>query len=234
MLLEAIAAALREFAFLFAYISERQSFPKPLSSEKESEYIARMEKGDETARTILIEHNQRLVAHIAKKYHNSGTDMQDLISIGTIGLIKAVSTFRAGSNTLATYAARCIENEILMHIRSTRRQKKEVFLSEPIGTDRDGGEISLMDVLASQGEDVIEQVEKQVEVARIRLMVGELTDERERQVIRMRYGIDDGVVRAQREVARELGISRSYVSRIEKRALETLRGRLEAPPPRDA
>lgn len=226
MLLEALAAALREFAFLFAYISERQSFPQPLSPEEEADCIARMAQGDETVRARLIEHNQRLVAHIAKKYQNIGTDMQDLISIGTIGLIKAVSTFRPGSNTLATYASRCIENEILMHIRSTRKQKREVSLSDPIGTDKDGCEISLMDILASQSEDVIEQVEKQVEVARINRMIDELLDERERQVMRMRYGLSDGIVRAQREVAKELGISRSYVSRIEKKAIGVLRGRM--------
>lgn len=233
MLLEALAAALQEFVFLLAYIADRQSFPQPLSAEKEAECVARMANGDENARCMLIEHNQRLVAHIAKKYQSTGIDMQDLISIGTIGLIKAVSTFRPGNNTLATYAARCIDNEILMTIRANKRTKKEVSLSEPIGTDKDGFEISLMDILSAQGEDVIEQVERQIEVARINRLIDSVLTEREQVVMRLRYGLKDGVVRAQREVAKELDISRSYVSRIEKKAIQTLREKMRSGGARD-
>ncbi len=228
-MLETLLIALREFFFFFSYISERKSFPQPLPPAEEEACIERMKQGDEDARAKLIEHNQRLVAHIAKKYQNTGIDMQDLISIGTIGLIKAVSTYRTGNTALATYAARCIDNEILMTIRSNRRLKREVSLSEPIGTDKDGCEISLMDILPFDGEDVIEQVEKRLEADRIGKMIDADLDGREQLVMRLRYGMDDGIIRAQREVAKELGISRSYVSRIETKAIQKLHDKLMGP-----
>lgn len=225
-MLEMLLSTLREFFFLFSYISGRNSFPQPLPPAEEAECIAKMREGDETARARLIEHNLRLVAHIAKKYNNTNIDNDDLISIGTIGLIKAVSTFRPGNTALATYAARCIENEILMSIRSDRKRKNEMSLNEPIGSDKDGSETFLIDILSTEGEDVIETVEKRLEAGRITQLIMRELDERERMVMVLRYGLMDGVVRPQREVAKELGISRSYVSRIETRAILKLNEKL--------
>jgi RNA polymerase sporulation-specific sigma factor len=222
-MLETLLAFLRECFFLFSYISEHRSFPQPLPPKEEANCIERMQKGDESARAKLIEHNQRLVAHIAKKYQNTKLDMEDLIMTGMIGLIKAVNTYRPGNTALATYAARCIDNEILMIIRSSRKIKREMSIYDPIGTDKDGCEISLIDILPSEGEDVTDQVEKRIEVVRLQRLIMEELEGREQMVMRLRYGLDDGIVRAQREVAKELGISRSYVSRIETRAIEKLR-----------
>jgi RNA polymerase sporulation-specific sigma factor len=227
-MLETLLLALRELWLLFSYVSDRKSFPQPLSPPDEAQYIQLMHKGDENARAKLIEHNQRLVAHIAKKYQNVNIDMQDLISIGTIGLIKAVETYRPGNTALATYAARCIDNEILMTVRMMRRTRLDVSIYEPIGTDKDGCEISLMDILPGDDDDIIEQVEKRIEVARIGRMIMKELDGREQMVMRLRYGMDDGIVKAQREVARQLGISRSYVSRIETKAIAKLKAKLNA------
>ena len=196
------------------YISARSSFPQPLSAAEEKDALERLVKGDREARRLLIEHNLRLVAHIAKKYTAPGCDADDLISIGAIGLIKAVDTYRPGMGTqLSTYAARCVENEVLMCLRATKKLARDVSLQEPIGTDREGNEIMIMDVLGTDG----------AELARALRQMPRVLNERERTVMEMRYGLRDGKVRAQHEVAKALDISRSYVSRIEKRALEKIR-----------
>lgn len=198
------------------------SFPRPLTAKEESEYLERARKGDLEARNILVEHNLRLVAHIMKKYYTLTSDQEDLISIGTIGLIKGISTFDTSKGArLATYAARCVENEILMHFRAQRKSAQDVSLSDFIETGNDGAALSLMDVMGDD-EDLLETVSNRQRIAQLRRAVEERLDEREQKVIRLRYGLSGGKSYRQREVAAMLGISRSYVSRIEKRALEKL------------
>ena len=201
-----------------------KSFPKPLTAEEEAYYLRRYREGDMDAKRILIERNLRLVAHVAKKYVNQGEETEDLIAVGTVGLIKAVGTFNhQKNNKLATYAARCVENELLMLFRNRKKISRDVSLYDPIGTDKEGNEISLLDILESEKIDVIEQMQ-QIDNARKleRLMEKEL-DDRERCILRMRYGIGREKELTQREIAEILGISRSYVSRIEKTAIEKLR-----------
>ncbi len=206
--------------FLFAYLNN-QVFPQPLEEAEEKKYLDLLKTGSEEARNCLIEHNLRLVAHVVRKYESSGEDMEDLISIGTIGLIKAIKTYNEEKGVrLATYAARCIENEVLMHLRNIKKLKKEVSLYDPIGYDKEGNEISLIDVLTTDNE-IVEFVEAKLQEEKIRGKIDILT-KRERQVIEMRYGLYDGLKETQREIAKKLGISRSYVSRIEKRALKKL------------
>ena len=203
------------------------SFPKPLTAEEEREYLTRSAQGDLEARNILIERNLRLVAHVMKKYYAAGSDQEDLISIGTIGLIKAVSTFDATKGArLATYAARCVENEILMHFRAQRKNAQDVSLSDYIETGNDGAALSLMDVV-SEDEDLLEQVTTREAVHQLRRVIGTCLTEQEQQVVTLRYGLDGNAPQRQREVAQICKISRSYVSRIEKRALEKLREALE-------
>jgi len=188
-------------------------------------YLARQKAGDEEAKNILIEKNLRLVAHIVKKYNNSGRDMDELLSIGILGLVKAVNTFNAEKSTrMASYAARCIDNEILMFLRTERKLMKEVSLFEPIGTDKEGNEISLLDVIEGQDEDVVERMEMDENTKKIYKYVDEVLSDREREIIYLRYGLCNKKAMTQREIAAKLGISRSYVSRIEKKALEKLRG----------
>ncbi len=208
---------------LFAYITGQSSFPKTLSQEEEKMYLEKMEKGDSGARDVLIERNLRLVAHVIKKYSNTGKETEDLISIGTIGLIKGVSTYKRDKGTqLATYAARCIENEILMSIRASKKPNQVISLQDPIGTDRDGNEMSLMDILCSQDESVPDEVEKKIQAGKVRKLITKVLTNRERIVIELRYGLKSTNIQTQREIAKLLGISRSYVSRIEKRALQKL------------
>ena len=203
------------------------SFPKPLSAEEERHYLTLAAEGDLEARNILIERNLRLVSHIMKKYYTQTSDQEDLISIGTIGLIKGITTFDVSKGArLATYAARCVENEILMHFRSQRKSAQDVSLSDYIETGTDGAALSLMDVV-SEDTDLYEQVTARESVERLRSAVGHCLTEQERQVIDLRYGLDGRQPHRQREVADICGISRSYVSRIEKRALEKLRRELE-------
>ncbi|WP_138415655.1 RNA polymerase sporulation sigma factor SigK [Aquibacillus sediminis] len=217
-ILSAIALLIKETMFFVSYV-KNHAFPQPLSPKEEAAYIEKMQEGDENARDKLIEHNLRLVAHIVKKFENTGEDTEDLISIGTIGLIKGIESFSSGKGTkLATYAARCIENEILMHLRALKKTKKDVSLHDPIGQDKEGNEISLIDILQSENEDVIEYIQLNMEVAKIREYLGVL-DEREKEVIICRYGLNNDDDLTQREIAKKLNISRSYVSRIEKRAL---------------
>lgn len=198
------------------------SFPKPLSSQEEQDCVQRACAGDEMARSLLIEHNLRLVAHIAKKYYNQSGDTDDLISIGTIGLIKAVNTYQPGKNSkLATYAARCIENEILMHLRRIRRQASEVSLNDALEQEDEGASLSLMDVLKVE-DTMLEDLAMQEDCARVREAVFRHLKGREQLVILRRYGLDGKPPQTQRQVADSCGISRSYVSRIEKKALEKL------------
>lgn len=217
-ILTALGYLMKEFLFLVSYV-KNNAFPQPLSAADERKYLRLMAEGDPHARNMLIEHNLRLVAHIVKKFENTGEDSEDLISIGTIGLIKAIESYSEGKGTkLATYAARCIENEILMHLRALKKTKKDVSLHDPIGQDKEGNEISLIDVLKSESEDVIDTIQLNMELEKIKKYI-EVLDNREKEVIIGRFGLDLQKEKTQREIAKELGISRSYVSRIEKRAL---------------
>lgn len=201
-----------------------KSFPNPLTPSEEKQYIQQYTEGDLHAKHILIEHNLRLVAHVVKKYQYLDEDPEDLISIGTIGLIKAVVTFNTDKgNRLAAYASKCIENEILMYLRSKKKSKKEVSLYEPIGTDREGNEIKLYDIIETDEEDVSEKIDLRENIQKLYEKVESALSDRERLVLKMRYGLYSGEEYTQREIARQLGISRSYVSRIEKSAVEKLR-----------
>ena len=204
------------------------SFPNPLTEKEEQYYVKLLEENEPAARLVLIEHNLRLVAHIAKKYAGPTTTQDDLISIGTIGLIKAVNTYTSKKSTrLATYAAKCIENEILMSIRASKRIKQEISLSLPIGTDKDGNEISFNDILGTDTDEIIDSISLKIQSGKLHQAVNDILTPRERTVIISRYGLDGKEPRPQREIAQLLGISRSYVSRIEKKALEKLRSYLE-------
>ncbi|HWR41501.1 RNA polymerase sporulation sigma factor SigK [Sporomusa sp.] len=215
------ASVIKGITLLVSYIANN-TFPLPLSEKDEQIYLQRLKNGDEDARNVLIERNLRLVAHIVKKFDNTGEDVDDLISIGTIGLIKAINTFDPAKKIrLATYAARCIENEILMHLRSTRRIRTEVSLYDPIGVDKEGNEITLIDVLGTAPDVVGETVENLCEQERLSREIHRLTV-REKWVLEMRFGIPNGSRKTQRDIAKILGISRSYVSRIEKHAINKL------------
>ena len=206
-----------------------QTFKKPLSPEEEREYLARYREGDEQARNLLIEHNLRLVAHVAKKYQAPEHDPDDLISIGIIGLIKAVMTFDSEKNSrLATYAARCIENEILMMLRARKKLTREVSMYEKIGTDQEGKDLQLMDILECEPIDVVEDLETRKNIRKLQECICSVLDARELQVISERYGLFGRKELPQREIARKLGISRSYVSRLEKRALEKLKKQINS------
>ncbi|MCI8318661.1 MAG: RNA polymerase sporulation sigma factor SigK [Lachnospiraceae bacterium] len=205
-----------------------KTFKKPLSPEEEKYYLEKYKEGDTAARNLLIEHNLRLVAHIAKKYQAPEHDTDDLISIGIIGLIKAVMTFDSGKNNkLATYAARCIENELLMMLRSRKKLTREVSMYEKIGVDQEGRELRLMDVLESEPVDILENLETQRNISQLRSCICKVLNERELLIICERYGLCGMEEKTQREIATSLGISRSYVSRLEKRALEKLKDAFE-------
>jgi len=221
-LFTAIALFFKELMLLVSYV-KNNAFPQPLTEEEEEKHLRQMAEGNAISRNLLIEHNLRLVAHIVKKFDNTGEDLEDLISIGTIGLIKAIESYQPNKGTkLATFAARCIENEILMHLRSLKKTRKDVSLHDPIGTDKEGNEITLIDILGSEPDDVVEKVQLKIEKSKIYRNL-DILDEREQEVIKGRFGLElGGDERTQREIAKELGISRSYVSRIEKRALMKL------------
>lgn len=209
------------------YINGPQTLPPPLTKEEQAEITARIEAGDETAREPLITHNLRLVVYIARKFENSGVGIEDLISIGTIGLIKAVNTFCPSKNIkLATYASRCIENEILMHLRKTNNLKSEISIDEPLNVDWDGNELLLSDVLGSDPDIVNRDIEIEDEKNLLLSTVSKL-DERERLIMRMRFGIGGGTEHTQKEVADLLGISQSYISRLEKKIIERLKTDME-------
>ena len=203
------------------------SFPKPLTEEEENHYLDLAEKGDIGARNVLIERNLRLVAHIMKKYYAQTADQEDLISIGTIGLIKGITTFdRKKGARLATYAARCVENEILMYFRSQKKSSQDVSLSDYIETGTDGAALSLMDVVSAD-EDLLEQVDRKQQLQKLCAAMDRCLTEQEKEVVLHRYGLAGYTAKRQREVAKQIGISRSYVSRIEKRALQKLKEALE-------
>ncbi len=214
--------------FLFTgMVQQKGTFPKPLSPEEEKKYLELSRAGDVEAKNILIRHNMRLVAHIVKKYAGAA-ETDDLISVGSIGLIKAINTYRDGKGTqLATYTARCIENEILMLLRSGKKHKNNVSLTDPVGTDKDGNELTLIDLLAEKEDSVFSQVEKSIQKEKFVKLLKSFLTEREFTILSLRYGLEDGAALPQREVAKKLGISRSYISRIEKRAIERARENLD-------
>lgn len=201
----------------------QSAFPKPLSPEEEARLIREMRDGGEFARVKLIEHNLRLVAHIAKKYAQSGVDQEDLVSIGSIGLMKAIATFQPEAGRLTTYAARCIENEMLMALRANKKHKSTALLSESAATDADGNELPIEELLGTEPDMIEAQVETAIEAERAMRLMESVLDSRELSVIQMRYGLTDGQMHPQKEVGAALGISRSYVSRIETQALKKLR-----------
>lgn len=213
--------------FFALHLDTGSVFPKPLSAAEEEECFRKMHEGDTAARSKLIEHNMRLVAHIIKKYYNVTTDQEDLISIGTIGLIKAVSTFDYSKKTrFATYASRCIENEILMHFRSLKKTAGDVYFDEPIDTDKEGNQLTLIDIIA-EDDGIVDKIDLNIKSEQLYRFIDECLDERELTIIKHRYGLFGCKPLTQREVAEKLDISRSYVSRIEKKALQTLRKKYE-------
>ncbi len=216
---------------MLLHLSARQSFPKPLDSEEEQDLICRMSNGDRAAAALLVEHNLRLAAHIAKKYARPGLEQDDLVSIGALGLIKAVETFRPEAGRLTAYASRCIENEIRMHFRAGRRHRDLVLVGDSLGQDRDGNDVPLSELLGTEPDLVPRAAETAIESARALRLMGEVLDAREAEVVRLRCGLADGEPWPQHRVAERLGISRSYVSRIEKKALEKLRRALEGEEP---
>lgn len=219
-----LLAELASSIFYFAlHVTGAGSFPPPLSASQEKDLLEKSRNGDMDARNKLIEHNLRLVAHIVKKYYNSGADQDDMISIGTIGLIKAVSTFNSEKGIhLATYAARCIENEILMFFRNQKKTAQDVFISDPIDTDKEGNALTLIDIIADQS-DIADEIDTKLKLEKLTDILATTLDEREKEIIKMRYGIGGCEEMTQRDIAKRLNISRSYVSRIEKSALEKMR-----------
>ncbi len=214
--------------FFALHIKSNGSFPPALSSKEEKKYLQAYKNGDLKAKNILIEHNLRLIAHIVKKYHSNCDEQEDLISIGTIGLIKAVNTFDPDKGIkLVTYASKCIENEILMYFRSKKRTSLEVSISEPIDTDSDGNPLTLIDII-SEEENIADEIDLKIKSGKLYEFVEEIEDEREKNIIIMRYGLYLTQPMTQKQVAKKLGISRSYVSRIEKKVIEQLRKRFEA------
>ena len=201
-----------------------KAFQNPLSPEEEKYYLERLKSGDMSAKDLLIERNMRLGAHIVKKYNYADRDVEEWISIGTIGLIKAVNTFNGDKGSrLVTYAAKCIDNELLMMLRSEKKRARDTSIYEPLGTDSEGNSISLMDVLESDELDIIEEMELDANIKKLNGLIKDVLTERERQIICLRYGLSDGHEVTQREIAERFGISRSYVSRLEKKALKRLR-----------
>lgn len=218
---------LEHMLYFALHLDSTTVFPKPLSAEKEAEAFVRMAEGDASARSELIEHNLRLVAHVVKKYYSPNVDSEELISIGTIGLIKAVNSFNNfKSIRFATYAAKCIENEVLMFFRSAKKSARDVYLDEPVDTDKDGNSMSLMDIIA-EDDNMVDRIEVMIRSKQLYGFIEECLDEREKEIIRHRYGLYGLKPLTQREVADKLNISRSYVSRIEKKALEKLKERYE-------
>lgn len=229
MIIETFVTFMNKIMLFSSYVDHASSFPKTLTPEEEKYYIDRMRAGDTEAKNILVSHNLRLVAHIVKKYSNSSKDADDLISVGAIGLIKAINSFSPEKGAqLSTYAARCIENEILMLFRANKKHQGNISLEETIGTEKDGNEIMLEDVICDIDTDIVEMVESNILTEKlINIIKGSLSN-REYQILCMRYGIGGGVAYTQREVAKKLGISRSYISRLEKKAIETVRAEVHA------
>ena len=226
-LLTCLSGALSGLIFYVLHVTGAGSFPKPLSAEEERECLERMRQGDDSARAKLVEHNLRLVAHIAKKYYINTNEQDDLISIGTIGLIKAVNTFDCEKGIrLSSYAARCIENEVLMFFRASKKSAQDVSMNEPIDTDKDGNALTLMDVMATE-DNICDNLDSKIKSEQLRRFIKESLSPRERTIIALRYGLEGNRPLTQREVAQLMDISRSYVSRIEKKALEKLKKRFD-------
>ena len=226
MLESLLSGAFTGLLFFILHVTGCGSFPRALNAAQERECLQRMAQGDSEARDTLVAHNLRLVAHIIKKYCSGSADQEDLISIGTIGLIKAVNTFDPGKGIrLSSYAARCIENEILMYFRSTKKSAQDVSMNEPIDSGKDGSALTLMDVLAAD-DNIFEDLDRKIRYEQLYKYIKTLP-ERERKILLLRYGLNGSEPQTQREVAQKLGISRSYVSRIEKKALQTLRRQFE-------
>lgn len=208
---------------LILHITDAESFPKPLSKKEENEALELMAQGDENARQKLIEHNLRLVAHIVKKYYANYSEQDDLISIGTIGLIKGINSYKPDKGTkLATYCARCIENEILMYFRNNKKISQEISFSEPIETDSEGNPLTLMDIIATD-DTIVDDIDLKIKLIKLVEIIQKIENERDKLIIIKRYGLDGRKPQTQREIAKELNISRSYVSRIEKRILDEMR-----------
>ena len=221
MFFELLTQIISNLFYLALHVTNAGAFPPPLSSKREAELLLLKEQGDIDAKNKLIEHNLRLVAHIVKKYYTSD-DQDDLISIGTIGLIKAVNTFKSDKKIrLATYAARCIENEILMHFRNNKKYAQDVYISDPIDTDKNGNALTLIDIIADEN-NIDDEIDKKIKLQRLRVILNGTLDERELKIINMRYGLSGEKEQTQREIAKKLKISRSYVSRIETAALQKL------------
>ena len=214
---------MKDFFFLFGYVTSYSLFPEPLSQEEESYYLELLEKGDENAKKVLIERNLRLVAHIAKKYSTSSVEQEDIISIGTIGLIKGINSYQKDKGVkLATYVARCIENEILMYFRSTKKLSQEVSLNDALGQDKEGNEITFIDVIENGGMSVEDEIDLKLKVKKLYKKIAEVLQDREKMIIEFRFGLNGKKPKTQNEIAKMLGISRSYVSRIETKAIGKL------------
>ena len=213
---------------LFGYITGSNLFPEPLTHEEEKQALEKMANGDEEARNLLIERNLRLVVHVCKKYSNTNIDQDDLHSIGTIGLIKGINSFNVKKGSkLSTYVSRCIDNEVLMYLRSTKKLNSEVYLNEPIGKDKDDNVITLEEVLESENKSIDEVVDTKIKVKRMYDKIKEILKGRERLIIELRFGLNGDKPKTQKEIAKLMGISRSYVSRIETKAIEKLASNLE-------
>lgn len=224
MLLSFLQSIFSHIFFLFGYIQSSNLFPEPLSKTEEEFYLRKYFEGDKEARNKLIEHNLRLVAHIAKKYEGKGQEMEELISIGSIGLIKAINSFKGEKNyKISTYASKCIENEILMHIRATKKQKSEVSMNTIIGTDKDGNDMELVDTIDSDQKDAIDTIYNKMVTAQVKEFIKNKLPEREKYIMTLRYGLDGNIPKTQQQIADELGISRSYVSRIETKVQNKLK-----------
>lgn len=227
MLLQLLASISSNMLYLMLHIEGAGSFPKPLKPKEEREALALYRAGDMEARNLLIEHNLRLVAHIIKKYYASYADQDDLISIGTIGLIKGIGSFDEKKGThLATYAARCIENEILMHFRNQKKSAQDISMSDPIDTDPQGNPLTLSEIIYTD-DTIADDIDTKIKIERLRKFIDEMPETREKQILIARYGLDGNFPKTQREIAQMMHISRSYVSRIEKKVLADLRRRFD-------
>lgn len=229
MLTALLSCALSGLIFFILHVTGAGSFPRPLTAEEERNCLERLKNGDRHARDELIEHNLRLVAHIVKKYYSNTSDQDDLISIGTIGLIKAVNTFdHTKGIRLSSYAARCIENEVLMYFRAAKKSAQDISMNEPIDTDKDGNALTLMDVMSTE-DNIVDNLDCKVKSEQLKRYIAQVLTPRERLIIELRYGLNNDHPLTQREVAARLKISRSYVSRIEKRALQLLKRQFDKP-----
>ena len=219
---------LKTAVFVVGYISSSNLFPEPLTSEEEKIYLEKMKIGDEEARNILIERNLRLVAHVVKKYSNTKVEQDDLISIGTIGLIKGINSYNLEKGSkLSTYVSRCIDNEILMHLRATKKLNAEVYLNEPIGKDKDDNVVTLQEVLENNERNIEVEVDLKMKIKKLYQKMGEILKDREKTIIELRFGLDGHKPKTQHEIAEMMGISRSYVSRIETKAINKLAGEIK-------